>query len=69
MDFSKLTAGLNADLQDVVNTLAAGGYEVCGIKPAGWIDSRRERPAYEVIVTRAIPKTPDKETKCSLRWD
>lgn len=51
-----LTVGLNADLQAIVDTLAVGGYEVCGIEPEGFVNSRLERPAYKVSVTRAIPK-------------
>ena len=56
MENKKLTVGLNADLQEIVDVLANGGYEVCGIEQEGFIDSLRERPAYKVIVSKAIPK-------------
>jgi archaeosine-15-forming tRNA-guanine transglycosylase len=45
-----------ADLQAVVDALANGGYEVCGIEPEGFINSRLERPAYRVIVAKAVHK-------------
>jgi hypothetical protein len=56
MEKENSTAGLNADLQEVVDTLANGGYEVCGIEPEGFVNSRLERPAYRVVVTKAVPK-------------
>ncbi len=56
MEKKDLTVGLNADLQEVVDTLANGGYEVCGIEPEGFIDSKRDRPAYKVLITKAIQK-------------
>jgi hypothetical protein len=56
MEKENLTVGLNEDLQKIVDTLAAGSYEVCGIEPEGFIDSRRDRPAYKVFVTKAVPK-------------
>ena len=56
METEKLTVGLNADLQEVVDALANGGFEVCGIEHSGFIDSKVSRPAYKVIVTKAVPK-------------
>jgi hypothetical protein len=56
MEEQNLTVGLNEDLKKIVDTLAVGGYEVCGIEPEGFINSRLERPAYKVIVTKAVPK-------------
>ena len=56
MENERLTVGLNADLQKIVDTLANGGYEVCGISHDGFVDSMRDRPAYKVLVTKAIPK-------------
>jgi len=58
MEKEGLTAGLNADLQAIVDTLAGGGYEVCGIEQSGFINSERERPAYRVLVAEAIPRRP-----------
>ena len=55
----EMTVGLNADLQEVVDALAAGNFEVCGIEHTGFIDSKKERPAYKVIVTKAIQKMKD----------
>ena len=52
-----LTVGLNADLQEIVDTLARGGFEVCGIVQEGFLDSRKDRPGYKVIVTKAVPKS------------
>jgi len=56
MGEQNLTVGLNADLQEVVDALARGGFEVCGIYHEGFIDLCKDRPAYKVIVTKAIPK-------------
>ena len=46
--------GLSADLQKIVDTLAEGGYEVCGIEPAGFVNMEKERPTCKVLVTKAV---------------
>lgn len=53
-----MTVGLNADLQAIVDTLAAGCYEVCGIEREGYVNGKQDRPAYKVIVTKAVQKNP-----------
>ena len=51
-----LTVGLNADLQEIVDVLARGGYETYGIAFERVIDCDRNRSAYTVTVTKAVPK-------------
>ena len=63
MEEQELTVGLNEDLQEIVDTLANGGYEVCGIEPEGFVNSRLERPAYKVIVTKAVPRIAKEKSR------
>jgi hypothetical protein len=47
---------LSAELQAVVDALAAKGYEVHGIEHEGYANAKLGRPIYKIWVSKAVPK-------------